>query len=369
MSAAHPPDTTVIVATHNRPDTLRQALRSVAMQRHAAWAALVVGDACDDRTQAVMAEFAHDRRFLYVNLQQRCGEQAIPNSAAMQVAGTEFVALLNHDDLWLPDHLTIALERLADGRADFFIGRAAGCRDGRLGPNGEWVADFDRASPPDRTGQEAFGHSYEYVEPASSWVFRRDLAANIGPWRPAASLYRAPIQDWFLRAWRSGARMRSDERITCVKVGAVGAHHPTRLGKPWYSSHAHVHESILQRVQSALPTSGGLVRDARGDLPGLALAQPCRKLRRALPGPRWLASGLGRVLRWPWTGELYRRRGWDAVTLFSRCVGAPRGHLLRHALASRTGEALPPPPPLQAAVDEILAARQRAPWWPGWVDA
>lgn len=366
MTSLPPVDTTVIVATHNRPDTLRQALRSVAMQRHRAWAAIVVGDACDERTQAVMAEFAHDPRFLYVNLAQRCGEQALPNSAAMQVVGTEFVALLNHDDLWLPDHLTIALERLRSTGHEFFLGRAVRCRDGTMGPDGEWSLQFERASPVDRSWNEAFWQSLEYVEPASSWVLRREWALQVGPWRPAVALYRAPLQEWFLRAWRTGARLVSDPRITCIKFGV---HHRTPPGKRSYDSHAAVHEALVRRMQRWEQAPAGMLRDHHGDPPGLPLARPWGSVIRPLPGPRSLAWWAEQVLRWRWVGELYRRRGWDAATPFSRGLGATPGHHLRRMLMRRTGETLRTPPTLQAVVDELLAARHRTPDWCGWVEA
>lgn len=366
MNPCSRPDTTVIVVTHNRPDTLRQALRTVSLQTHTAWAVIVVGDACDGRTAQVMAEFADDPRFLYVNLAHRCGEQALPTAAAMQLATTDYVALLNHDDLWLPDHLAVALERLTAGPADFFVARAAGCRDGRPSATGEWMPEFDRASPVDRAWHEAFWRSYEFVEPASAWVLRRRLADQVGPWRPAVALHRTPIHEWFLRAWRSGARIVSDPRITCFKMGV---HHRARRHERAYDSHARVHEAIVRTLQSCRDPAGRPARDERGDLPGLALSQPWLSLRPALPGPRPIARRLERMLRWGWVIELYRRHGWDAVAPLSRCLGASRGHLLRRALKQRTGEALRAPPALQAVVDELRAARQRQPQWPGWGDA
>src|ERR1039458_8532385 len=129
MATSPRPDVTIIVATYNRPEVLRLALRSVQWQTFPNWAVIVVGDLCDGRTQMVMDEFVSDDRFLYVNLTHRCQEQALPNSAAMHVASTPFLALLNHDDVWLPDHLEIALTTLGRQRANLFVGRAAVGRD------------------------------------------------------------------------------------------------------------------------------------------------------------------------------------------------------------------------------------------------
>ena len=135
----HVPLITIVLATYNRPANLRLAIRSVLRQTVSDWRLLVIGDACDARTAEVVAAIG-DSRIDYVNLPVRCGEQSIPNSIGMALAASRWIALLNHDDVLLADHLEQAMAALDAGGGEFFAGRAAFARvsghldDGRLVP-------------------------------------------------------------------------------------------------------------------------------------------------------------------------------------------------------------------------------------------
>jgi hypothetical protein len=365
MATSPRPDVTIIVATYNRPEVLRLALRSVQWQTFSNWAVIVVGDLCDGRTQMVMDEFVSDDRFLYVNLTHRCQEQALPNSAAMHVASTPFLALLNHDDVWLPDHLEIALTTLGRQRANLFVGRAAVGRDledDGVEPMRRLV--FIRANPVHRRWQDVFGDVFDVFEPASAWVFSRQLAQRVGAWRPASSLFRVPLQDWLLRAWRADAEMVSDPRITCVKLET---HWRGGASPGNYESSAVGHEYVVEQLTRRLQTSASL-RAPDGTVPGLGLEQPFVRLHHLIrheAGPaRWMEWWLRRS----WVATLYRRLGWDMYDWCCRLLGVPRGCLMRWSLAKRTGEVLLPPPPLTTIICELRATRLATPNWRGWAD-
>ena len=118
------PIVTIIIATYNRPDVLEFAVRSVQLQTIKKWELLVIGDNCNDKTQSVMNQFLTDPRISYINIPRRTGCQALPNSAGMQVSKTRYLAFLNHDDIWLPDHLEIALGHLeVDKESNFYFAR------------------------------------------------------------------------------------------------------------------------------------------------------------------------------------------------------------------------------------------------------
>ncbi len=98
----------VIIATYNRPHVLKLALQSLLDQDHKDWEGLVIGDACSDETASVVAGF-DDSRLRYENLAENCGEQSGPNNRGLALATGPYVAYLNHDDLWWPDHLSSSL--------------------------------------------------------------------------------------------------------------------------------------------------------------------------------------------------------------------------------------------------------------------
>src|SRR5262245_1859945 len=114
---AAPPRVSIVVATYNRSNVLALTLRTVLWQTVADWEMLVVGDACTDDTEAVVASFA-DPRIRFINLPENCGEQSGPNNFGAQQARGTFLVWLNHDDFWLPDHLAHALAQLDATGAD-----------------------------------------------------------------------------------------------------------------------------------------------------------------------------------------------------------------------------------------------------------
>ena len=115
---------TIIIATYNRPDTLKAAIRSVLNQTLKNWKLLVIGDNCDDRTDMLMMEYL-DPRIQYFNLPERFGEQSGPNSVGLSLVETPYVSFLNHDDIWLQDHLEVGIQLIEKGNFDFFIGGTA----------------------------------------------------------------------------------------------------------------------------------------------------------------------------------------------------------------------------------------------------
>ncbi|HEX9167457.1 MAG TPA: glycosyltransferase, partial [Roseiarcus sp.] len=72
----------VIIATYNWSTALRLAVHSVLGQTLQAFEILVVGDACTDDSEAVVAAFG-DARIRWLNLAQNAGSQSGPNNAGL----------------------------------------------------------------------------------------------------------------------------------------------------------------------------------------------------------------------------------------------------------------------------------------------
>jgi glycosyltransferase involved in cell wall biosynthesis len=192
------------MATFNRSNIIRYAIDSVRRQTWENWELLVVGDACTDDTAAVVAAY-EDSRIRFWNLPKRCGEQSGPNNAGCADARGQYIAFLNHDDLWVPDYLARALRALDDD------------------PALDLVYGLNVAVHPDGTyrlrGPTPSGRYEDYAGiPASGWVFRRRLAERVGPWRAARDIYNQPSQDWLRRAHRAGARMTFLPHLSVVSL-------------------------------------------------------------------------------------------------------------------------------------------------------
>ena len=108
------PLVSVIVATYRCDDYLRLALASILAQTHTDFEVLVADDGGEDVTQAVVESF-QDSRLVYYRNPVRLGP-AGNHWAAMRQARGEYIAILNHDDLWQPEFLHRLLAGFADGR-------------------------------------------------------------------------------------------------------------------------------------------------------------------------------------------------------------------------------------------------------------
>ena len=201
--------------TYNRSRVLAHAVESVRRSTCDDWELLVVGDHCTDDSAEVVAAAA-DPRITFVNLAENHGEQSGPNNEGVRRARGRYLAYLNHDDLYFADHLTRLMASLERTGADLvwspmlvalptpLPALAAGAWDIRL----YGVPDGDDYDP----------RLFVY---ASAWLLTRELAAAVGPWRPARETFATSSQDWLFRAWRSGARMCCSHTATVLAVPAA----------------------------------------------------------------------------------------------------------------------------------------------------
>ncbi|HEX7177492.1 MAG TPA: glycosyltransferase family 2 protein [Pyrinomonadaceae bacterium] len=197
------PLVSVVTATYNRSNVLRLAIESVRWQTFPDWELWVIGDACTDDTAEVVASFA-DPRIHFLNLPANVGEQSGPNNEGFRRTRGPFVAYLNHDDLWLPDHLETALEGIEATGADLVF----------------TLVDAVSASGKNSLWCVVPGMRYEpgLLVPASCWVCRRALVEEVGAWRSYRECHSVPSQDWLYRAWRAGKDLRLIPRLTVVAL-------------------------------------------------------------------------------------------------------------------------------------------------------
>lgn len=201
------PAVTIVIATYNRSNVLRCTIEGVLAQHFTNWELRVVGDACTDDTAELVASFG-DPRIHWHNLAENCGEQSGPNNAGIRAARAPVVALLNHDDLWFPDHLETALGALERSGAELVMTLQARRPDDGP-PYAEGVFPNRRFVP-----------GAAPVE-ASGLVFRRELFDRIGPWRRYTEVYDTPIRDWLQRVWAANAHVEIVPHLTVIAINST----------------------------------------------------------------------------------------------------------------------------------------------------
>ncbi len=100
----------VIIPVYNGAETVGEAIASVLAQSFRDFELIVVDDGSTDATPAVLARYATTIRVIT----QPNGGIAAARNAALRASTSEFVALLDCDDVWEPSmlaHSVVALER------------------------------------------------------------------------------------------------------------------------------------------------------------------------------------------------------------------------------------------------------------------
>ncbi|MEH1931338.1 glycosyltransferase family 2 protein [Nostoc sp.] len=96
----------VVIATYNTGRYLPETLESVIAQTYRNWEIIVVDDGSTDNTHELIKPYLSCICFI----QQKHGGLASARNAGLQLAKGDFIALLDADDLWLPEKLAIQVE-------------------------------------------------------------------------------------------------------------------------------------------------------------------------------------------------------------------------------------------------------------------
>lgn len=337
------PHVTFVIATYRRADALRCTLRSLLLQAHSDWTALVIGDCCGDETAEAVRSLG-EPRIRYYNLPRRCGEQSGPNTAGLHVAEGDFVSFLNHDDLLLGDHLVLALGDLAARNANFYIGKFAKAAKTASSDSGATVPVFTEILPGSEDPGFVITHPGHF-DPSSFWLIRTSFARAVGPWRPAGSLWRSPLDDWFLRAWRLGGVFSLGSVVTGLRIWT----HDSRAEGPLYFHRTPESEYMVSRMEREPPDATRAfiwrqVEESRSDE------------RSAGPPPDPVSFEKARRVGWQWNSSRavhllskgsYLMLGIDPLSLASRLRRRRPGAFLDWLCQRRTGERLPAKPTLE----------------------
>lgn len=210
MSTDRPPVVSVVMATYNRSNIIGYAIRSLLRSDFSDWELIVVGDACTDDTEDVVRSFG-DPRIRFHSMPVNFGEQSGPNNVGGTLARGRYVAYLNHDDFYFPDHLSTAVARLDKGDVDLLYGMGV-----RIDPPGS----------PRLVGAVTRDGAYSAVAetPASLWVLRRDLLERAGPWPRASDVRAASSRTWLHQVFRSGFRVAASPHLAALILTSGNRH-------------------------------------------------------------------------------------------------------------------------------------------------
>lgn len=197
------PLVSVVITTRNRPDLVTRAVRSALTQDIASLEVIVVIDGYDPQTISVL-EQVHDPRLRWVEQPSNMGACAARNRGVDEAKGL-WVALLDDDDEWLPEKLSLQMAAAEENRSAPVI---VACRV--IVERGIDRKVWPTRAPRDREHLSEYvfcrsGLTVEGLVTTSMLFGRRELFHKI---RFDTTVRRHQDTDWLLRAVAyAGARL------------------------------------------------------------------------------------------------------------------------------------------------------------------
>ncbi|WIE80447.1 glycosyltransferase [Curtobacterium sp. MCSS17_016] len=187
---AEQPLVSIVMPVYRRADVVGAAIASVRGQQHTNWELLVVDDGSGDNTVDVVRGLAAEDGRIRLLERENGGAGAARNTGLAAVRG-DFVAFLDADNTWRPEHLTAALAALleTDGPAVHTGLRMVGANnaDDRTAPVETYRGE-------DGTLDDLLAGNFIDL---NALVVRRDVAAGVGPFDE--TLRRWIDWEWLLR--------------------------------------------------------------------------------------------------------------------------------------------------------------------------
>lgn len=205
------PLVSILIPTYNRGTILKErALPSILRQTYSNFEVLLIDDGSTDDTKRIVDDL-NDPRIKYLKISRDAyrypnksiyhwfaGPVEALNSGLKLVSGT-WIARIDDDDYWLPDHLENLLRFATENRFEF-VSSDILIRDSK---GDRLVTAFD--NPLDPTG----------IGATQTWLYRAELnffKYNINCWRK--KYFRVNDTDLQLRIWRAGVRIGYLRQVT-----------------------------------------------------------------------------------------------------------------------------------------------------------
>jgi glycosyltransferase involved in cell wall biosynthesis len=295
------PSVSVVIATHDRPQLLAQAVRAVRAQDHPGRVQCVVVFDQAEPDPALADDDPH--RPVTVVANGRTPGLAGARNAGAQAASGELLAFCDDDDEWLPAKLRLQVARLAETGADVVVSGI------HVSYGDKTITRVPRAE--DVTHAELLRRRVMEAHPSTVVVRRTAFLDKIGLVDEEIPGSYAEDYDWMLRAAEAGPIAVVPEPLVTVLWGRT-----SHFNRKW--------RTISDALQYLLRKHPGFADDPRG----LARVQGQIAFAYAAAGERPAARSWAlRTLRNSWR----ERRAYLALLVSLRLLSADRVLRLAHA--------------------------------------
>jgi len=111
------PKVSVIIPVYNAEKFISETIESVVAQTYPDWEIIAVDDGSTDKTPEILKEYAKKLPKKVRVIAQKNSGVSIARNNAIAVAKGEYIAFLDHDDLWMPEKLEKQVKLLDSNKA------------------------------------------------------------------------------------------------------------------------------------------------------------------------------------------------------------------------------------------------------------
>jgi glycosyltransferase involved in cell wall biosynthesis len=219
-ATSHIPRVSVLVPLYNHQRYIGEALRSVLAQSMSDFELIVVDDGSTDNSGEIVRGF-EDERISYYHQENRGAYAAI--NRALKLGKAEYIAILNSDDLYLPERLEIFCESLdADPRVSAMFSAVEHIDEAGMPVT---VEDCGKPSWPDCPSRGRGVHNGRvvglellagnFLVSTSNLFCRKEVFDRLGYFKP---LRYAHDYDFFLRLCFSERAIQLDDVLLKYRV-------------------------------------------------------------------------------------------------------------------------------------------------------
>jgi glycosyltransferase involved in cell wall biosynthesis len=233
------PTVSIIIPCYKTADLISACLDSVFAQRYTDFEAIVVNDGSPDTPELEKALQPYIDRIVYVKQENK--RVAAARNHAIRLARGEFLAFLDSDDMWMPDHLASQMRLFADDPSlDLTYANAL-----LVGDPGREISFMDSCPS---NGEPTFAALV--VErcqiPISTVVARKRVIVNAGMFDE--KLARCDDYDMWARTAFQGAKIGYGRTVQArLFIGRPGSLGESRVRM------AEAYLNILEKFSSTLP--------------------------------------------------------------------------------------------------------------------
>ena len=187
----------IIMPTYNAEKYIQESINSVINQTYTNWELIIINDGSTDKTLEIIKENQLiDSRIKLIN--QINKKQAAARNAGFKIAKGDWIAIIDSDDLWMPDKLEIQLYN--SGRSDVIY--TGGIINYQLtGLKSTYKTIFGLYE-----GLDMYKELYNFNPiPNLSVLFKRDLIKKVGYQNENIELWGCEDWDYWIRMAKCGA--------------------------------------------------------------------------------------------------------------------------------------------------------------------